>query len=229
MNTPLFAVIVAGGTGTRMQATVPKQFMLLAGKPVLAHTINAFRNSNPKLEIILVLPEPQIAYWQGLCRQHGIDENGLTVVRGGATRFLSVQRGLAAIASNVGIVAIHDGVRPLIDEEIIIESYRVAEALGNAVVAVPLKDSIRKVEDGLNRAVKRENYQLIQTPQTFRLAKIREAYTLADPHKEFTDDASVLESLGEKINLIKGSYENIKITTPEDLMVAEAIINTRLR
>ncbi len=229
MNIPQFVVIVAGGTGNRMQAAVPKQFMLLAGKPVLAHTINAFRNANPEIEIILVLPNLQIEYWHELRRQHGLDESNIKVVSGGTTRFLSVQRGLAAIGSIVGIVAIHDGVMPLINKEIIIESYRVAETLGNAVVAVPLKDSIRKVENGQNCAVKRENYQLIQTPQTFPLGKIREAYTLADPHKEFTDDASVLENLGEKINLIKGSYENIKITTPEDLMVAEAIINTRLR
>ena len=229
MNSPQFAVIVAGGSGKRMQAAIPKQFLLLAGRPVIMRTLDIFRIANPAITITLVLPESQLSQWKQLCIDHAFDDSQIKVVTGGATRFLSVQRGLASIAGEKGTVAIHDGVRPLTNVGIVNDSFRVAELLGNAVVAVPLKDSIREVEGNLNRAVNREKYQLIQTPQTFLVADIKYAYQNADLQKEFTDDASVVESLGQKINLIKGSYDNIKITTPEDLMFAEAMINTRLR
>jgi 2-C-methyl-D-erythritol 4-phosphate cytidylyltransferase len=214
------ALIVAGGSGTRMESNLPKQFLLLAEKPILMHTIEAFYNSGVN-QIILVLPQSQIEFWNQLCQTHQFTIQH-QIVAGGATRFESVQNGLHHCNNN-DLVAIHDGVRPFINKEIIINSFETAAQKGNAVAAVRLKDSIRKVELLGNKNVNRDNYYLIQTPQTFKAQLIKEAYAAQD-HVNFTDDASVLESNGNAINLIAGDYKNIKITTPEDLLVGEAFI-----
>lgn len=220
-----YVVIVAGGSGTRMKREIPKQFIPLAGKPILMHTIEAFQKALPNIQTVLVLPESQIFGWKSLCSQYRFDLSH-HITHGGDTRFQSVKNGLNTIPGDAGLVAIHDGVRPLVDEEVIHNSFAIAEEKGNAIAAVPLKDSIRWAVDQTNRVLNRNDYQLIQTPQTFRLALIKRAFEIEyDP--AFTDDATVLEAIGENINLIEGSYRNIKITTPEDLIVAEALLLNR--
>lgn len=217
------ALIVAGGSGTRMESNLPKQFLLLAGKPILMHTIEAFYHSGVN-HIILVLPQSQIDFWNQLCQTHQFSIQH-QIVAGGASRFESVQNGLQHCNNN-DLVAIHDGVRPFVSKEIILNSFETAAQKGNAVAAVRLKDSIRKVELLSNKNVNRDNYYLIQTPQTFKAQLIKEAYAAQD-HINFTDDASVLESNGYAINLIPGDYKNIKITTPEDLLVGEAFLKVK--
>ncbi|MFZ4796267.1 MAG: 2-C-methyl-D-erythritol 4-phosphate cytidylyltransferase [Bacteroidia bacterium] len=212
------ALIVAGGNGSRMESDLPKQFILLAGKPILMHTIEAFYNCNVS-NIIVVLPQNQIEFWKELCTQFSFVLPH-EIVAGGASRFESVQNGLVH-CNDADFVAIHDGVRPFINTEIINKSFEIAAQKGNAVAAVRLKDSIRKVDLLGNKNVNRDGYFLIQTPQTFKCYLIKEAYQAQD-HINFTDDASVLEANGHAINLIPGDYKNIKITTPEDLLVAEA-------
>lgn len=218
-----FAVIVAGGSGVRMGVSTPKQFLMLHGRPILMHTIEAFIRYDQQLHIIVVLPEQENNRWQQLCAAfHFTIPHQL--VHGGKDRTSSVRNGLSAIALQEGLVAIHDGVRPLISTQIIAKSYQIAEQKGNAVVAIPLKDSIRWSKGSDNKAVDRTEYCLIQTPQTFKLSLIREAYGMLHD-KSMSDDASMLEARGEKIHLIEGDYRNIKITTPEDLKVAEALWN----
>ena len=217
-----YAIIVAGGSGTRMKSDIPKQFIDIGGKPILMHTIEAYTNSFSALKLILVLPEIQVPFWRGLCEKHKFAIQH-KIVHGGNSRFQSVKNGLNAISGN-GIVAIHDGVRPFISTQIIKESFRVAAEKGNAVASVPLKDSIRYVENNENKVMDRNHFQLIQTPQTFQIQLIKKAFE-AKEEAAFTDDASVLERLGEKINLIAGDYKNIKITTAEDLIMAKAILN----
>ena len=217
------ALIVAGGNGSRMESDLPKQFILLAGKPILMHTIKAFNHCNVS-NIIVVLPPNQIAFWKELCTQFSFNLPH-EIVAGGASRFESVQNGLV-LCNEEDLLAIHDGVRPFITAEIINNSFDVTAQKGNAVAAVRLKDSIRKVDLLGNKNVNREAYFLIQTPQTFKCKLIKEAYQAQD-HINFTDDASVLEANGHAINLIPGDYKNIKITTPEDLLVAEAFYKNK--
>lgn len=217
-----YAVIVAGGSGTRMQSEIPKQFIELKGLPILMYTINAFHYDN--IQIILVLPDNQIDFWKQLIDQFGF-KTPHQIVIGGSSRFDSVKNGLKSILSDDGLVAIHDGVRPLVNREIINRSFEVASTNGNAIVSIPLKDSIRSVDSTVNRQEDRSRFRLIQTPQTFQLNLIKKAFEQPfDPL--FTDDASVLEKAGFSINLIEGSYQNIKITTPEDLLIAESFLTT---
>jgi 2-C-methyl-D-erythritol 4-phosphate cytidylyltransferase len=212
-----YVIIVAGGIGTRMKSNIPKQFLLLNGLPILMHTITAFKD----YRITLVLPEDQHSYWQGLCKQHNFNY-AHDIISGGVTRFQSVSNGLKNIPDE-GKVAIHDGVRPLVTKDIIKNSFELAGEHGNAITAIPLKDSIRKVSIKSNKAVDRTNYRLIQTPQTFDITLIKKAYQTTESSL-FTDDASVLEKDGHKIHLFEGSPRNIKITTPEDIKIAEALI-----
>ena len=213
-------MIVAGGSGTRMQSELPKQFIKLKGEPILMHTIRAF--SFDGIKVIVVLPKSQIVFWKELCQKQAFFLEH-KVVEGGKTRFESVKSGLKSIEANEGLVAIHDGVRPIIKKEIINSSFLYAEKNGNAIVSVPLKDSIREINESQNEHKDRNKYRLIQTPQTFQLQLIRSAFEV-DYKTHFTDDASVLEYAGNKINLIDGDYRNIKITTPEDLIVAESFL-----
>ncbi|MEX2335645.1 MAG: 2-C-methyl-D-erythritol 4-phosphate cytidylyltransferase [Fulvivirga sp.] len=220
-----YAIIVAGGKGTRMNSTVPKQFMELNGLPVLMHTINAFYDYSEKINIILVLPESDIETWQQLCTRHNFTKS-LTVTPGGDSRFESVKNGLNKINGTEGLVAIHDGVRPLVTADIIGASFRLASIHQSAIAVVRLKESIRITDQDTTKAVDRSSYRLIQTPQTFALNLIKEAYNIKEA-QELTDDASVAEKAGFKISLFEGSYENLKITTPEDLIIAEALLNNR--
>ena len=219
------AIIVAGGSGSRMKSEVPKQFLPIGGLPILMHTLRAFRRYSADLALYLVLPESQFDTWQVLCQQYNFDERYL-LVPGGETRFHSVQNGLRQIPAPEGLVAVHDGVRPFVTSAIIAEGFRQAAAVGTSVACVPLKDSVRQITpDGHNQAVDRATYRLIQTPQTFRLDWMRQAFQTAYlPH--FTDCASVLEQAGYPIHLIEGTYENIKITTAEDLLWAEVLLKS---
>jgi len=220
-----YALIVAGGKGIRIKSRIPKQFIELAGKPVLMHTIDAFLSYSSGLHVILVLPPDDFDTWQHLCAQYGFERN-ITLQSGGDTRFQSVKNGLKKIEGE-GLVAIHDGVRPLISPDIIGASFRLAAVHQSAVAAVRLKESIRITDQDNTRAADRSRFRLIQTPQTFLVSAIRKAYEQKE-EAGFTDDASVAERSGLVISLFEGSYENIKITTPDDLVVAEALLRTRV-
>jgi 2-C-methyl-D-erythritol 4-phosphate cytidylyltransferase len=220
-----YAIIVAGGKGTRMHSSTPKQFMLLDDLPVLAHSINAFLAYNPNTVIILVLPEDDIDHWKQWSENHGYAPRPI-ITKGGASRFQSVKNGLQAIQEMSGLVAIHDGVRPLVDADTIGASFRIAAVHRSAVAAVRLKESLRMTDQDTTKAVDRALFRLIQTPQTFDLELIRKAYTIPET-SNLTDDASVAEQAGFKISLFEGSYENLKITTPEDLVIARALLSER--
>jgi 2-C-methyl-D-erythritol 4-phosphate cytidylyltransferase len=216
-----YALIVAGGSGTRMNGPVPKQFMLLAGKPVLMHTLERFATYDPTIEIILVLPSAQFNYWKELCNQYDF-QIPHRLVAGGDVRFESVKNGLAQIIGD-GLVAIHDGVRPLVSHETIERCCNVAAKKGNAIPVLPVVESIRMVEENINSQVDREKFVAIQTPQVFRVSEIKQAYKQGFD-TIFTDDATVLERLGTQINLVEGNRENIKITHSIDLIVADALL-----
>lgn len=219
-----YAVIVAGGSGSRMKSDQPKQFLALAGRPLLMHTIEAFNSTGFDISIILVLPEGHIENWKALTVRHQFDIPH-HIVSGGLTRFNSVENGLNAI-EGVGIVAIHDGARPLVTPDIIRRTFEKARGSGSGVAAVKVKDSIRRLTQGQSRAVDRNEYFAVQTPQTFDLDLIKKAFAQSQ-NNQFTDDASVLEAYGQEITLVEGGYDNIKITTPEDLIMAEAILSSR--
>lgn len=223
MNSKEYALIVAGGKGTRIKSDEPKQFLPINGMPVLMHTLLAFYEYSQSIEIRLMLPQDQIEHWHSLCLRYNFDKP-LTILPGGGSRFQSVKRGLEKMGE--GLVAIHDGVRPLVSKEIIAASFRLAATNNSAVASVPLKESIRMVEHDITRAIDRSKFRLIQTPQTFKVSLIREAYEL-DEDPSMTDDASVAERAGHRISLFEGSYDNIKITTAEDLVIAEALIAGR--
>jgi 2-C-methyl-D-erythritol 4-phosphate cytidylyltransferase len=212
----LFAIIVAGGSGSRMQSSVPKQFLLLKGKPILQHTIEQFMAVLPAQQIVLVLPAAEQFTWAILCEEHSFTPP-IQLVDGGATRFQSVRNGLQAIQAATGIVAVHDGVRPFVTPAIIRNSFDTAARTGSAVTCVAVKDSVRVIgPDGVSQAVDRSQYRLVQTPQTFALDAFRQAFQVEE-QPFFTDCASVMEYAGFPITLIEGAYENIKITTPDDL------------
>jgi 2-C-methyl-D-erythritol 4-phosphate cytidylyltransferase len=219
----LYVVIVAGGSGKRMGAEVPKQFLELAGRPVLMHTIERFKAYSESIEIITVLPENQLRYWIDLQKKHSFSVLH-TLVKGGTNRFYSVRNGLKFV-TEPGLVAIHDGVRPFVNMDTIKRCFETAEQLGNAIPAISPTESLRIITEGGSRPVNRFDVKQIQTPQVFNTALIKKAYLQEYSH-EFTDDATVLEKTGEKINIIEGNRENIKITNPEDLLISTALLPT---
>lgn len=216
-----YAVIVAGGSGTRMNSQVPKQFIPIHGLPILMHTIRVFFDYSPDISVIVVLAEKIHEQWFRLCAEYHF-HIPVTLANGGKTRFQSVKNGLKEIGDE-GLVAIHDGVRPLVDKAIIGASFQLAALHGCAIAAVRLKESIRITDKDLTRTVDRSKFRLIQTPQTFQVPVIKRAYEQTE-NPSFTDDASVVEKAGFKISLFEGSYRNIKITTSEDLIIAEALL-----
>ncbi len=218
------ALIVAGGKGTRIKSSLPKQFIELNGKPILLHTVEAFLRYSEQVKIVLVLPEDDFGIWKSICEKFNFSQP-IVLVKGGETRFQSVKNGLNKIKGE-GLVAIHDGVRPLVSEDIIGASFRLAAVHQSAVAAVRLKESIRMTDQDNTKAVDRSKFRLIQTPQTFDLQLIKKAYELKED-TSLTDDASVAEKAGHVISLFEGSYENIKITTQEDLIVAKALMEFR--
>jgi 2-C-methyl-D-erythritol 4-phosphate cytidylyltransferase len=219
-----YAIIVAGGKGTRIKSKLPKQFIELNGKPVLLHTLEAFYRYSENIHVILVLPEDDFETWNTIATKFNFNRP-LILQKGGETRFQSVKNGLDKIEGE-GLVAIHDGVRPLVSSDIIGASFRLAAVHQTAVAAVRLKESIRMTDQDNTKAVDRSRFRLIQTPQTFDLQLIKKAYQMKED-TNLTDDASVAERSGHIISLFEGSYDNIKITTSEDLIVAEALMKAR--
>lgn len=215
------AIIVAGGSGTRMGSAVPKQFLELAGKPVLWHTVNAFVQAYADMEIVLVLPEVHFSYvaeWIGDFKQ-------VILVKGGETRFNSVLNGLKTV-QEPAVIFVHDGVRPMVSTALIHRCYEGAVAKGSAIPVIDMKDSIRELIPNGNRAVDREQYKIIQTPQTFLSEWILPAFEQPfDPL--FTDEATVVERQGRQVQLVPGDEANIKITRPLDLIIAEALLGKR--
>ena len=210
-----------------MGGAVPKQFQLLGDEPVLLHTLRRCAAALPEAHLTVVLPAAQHAYWQQLLDPHAaVPAHAL--VAGGASRAESVRNGLAALPADEGeaLVVIHDGVRPFVPMAVLREAVAVARARGSAVAAVPLKDSVRRVRpDGSSGAEDRAAFQLVQTPQCFPLATLRHAYATADlTDPTLTDDASIVERAGGSVVLIPGAYENLKLTTPEDLQWATAVV-----
>ena len=220
------AVLVAGGKGMRMGTSLPKQYLPLAGKPVLMHTLEKFFSADPSLLLILVLPKDDFEYWNSLCVSHAFVLPP-QLVPGGESRFQSVKNGLMALPFQEGLVAIHDGVRPFVSEKVIQNSFELAAEKGSAIPVVALKDSLRKVEtSGESSFQDRAHFRLVQTPQTFQLKPLLQAFAVEEL-AIFTDDATVYEHQGWEISLIEGNPENIKLTTPEDLAFAEFLMLAR--
>lgn len=216
-----FVIIVAGGSGLRMGAELPKQFLELCGKPVLIHTIQRFIDFDPDCEVILVLPVAQQEFWAQLCLKHSFSLH-CQIAPGGETRFHSVQNGLKLIQDE-GIVFIHDGVRPLVSQQTIGRCFETAQIYGNALPVLPVHESLRILDGDQNTAVDRSKYLIVQTPQTFSTQQILKSYS--QPYEpSITDDATVVERAGFQIQLVEGNPENIKITTPTDLIIAEAFM-----
>ena len=252
-----YVIIVAGGKGLRMGSDIPKQFLPIGGKPVLMRTIERFRAYSKDLQIILVLPEAQQDYWQGLCKEYNFKVD-YQLANGGQTRFHSVQNGLTLVPDDAqGVVGVHDGVRPFPSIEVIRRCYETARTAKAVIPVIPIVETVRHLCSGqwtvdsydytqdknnsqqgnhncqlptincqLSKTVPRDEYRLVQTPQTFDIQLLKAANR--QPYNDgFTDDASVVESYGHQITLVEGNRENIKITTPYDITVAEAIINAQ--
>lgn len=213
-------IITAGGTGQRMGSTVPKQFLPLAGKPLLFHTLERFAGFDPQAELILSLPANWHDYWKELCNSHDFTLPH-QLVAGGKERFHSIRNALEFCTG--ALIAVHDGVRPLVEQETIRTCFAQAGLHGAAIPVIAVQESLRQVTGATSQAVLRADYRLVQTPQVFQSAILRRAYT-ADYHAGITDDASLVEALGVTIMLVAGTQENIKITTPVDLQLAELIL-----
>lgn len=217
----LYVVIVAGGSGKRMGAEIPKQFLELSGRPVLMHTIERFKTYSDSIEIITVLPENQLRHWCELQEKYSFNVPQ-TLVKGGISRFFSVRNGLKFVDAPA-LVAIHDGVRPFVSIDTIKRCFETAEKYGNAIPTISPTESLRILTGQGSQPVDRFHVKQIQTPQVFNAELIKKAY-LQEFRPEFTDDATVLEKAGEKIILIEGNRENIKITNPEDLLISSALL-----
>lgn len=223
-----YVIIVAGGKGLRMGADIPKQFLPVGGKPVLMRTLERFREYAADLQIILVLPKDQQDYWRELCQQYNFDVE-YTLANGGETRFHSVQNGLALVPDDAeGVVGVHDGVRPFPSVEVIRNCYETARTAKAVIPVIPIVETVRHLvsESNVQRSitVPRGDYRLVQTPQTFDIQLLKAANR--QPYNDgFTDDASVVEAYGFDITLVEGNRENIKITTPFDMTIAEALLN----
>lgn len=216
-------IIVAGGKGLRMGTDIPKQFLPLCGKPVLMLTLERFAKFDPKIEIILVLPKEQQDYWLKLCKEHEFYIPH-KIADGGETRFHSVKNGLSKISDETDLIAVHDGVRPFVSTKVIYNCYEMAEINGAVIPVIDVFETIRHITNKGSETVPRSEYKLVQTPQVFSAKLVKAAYE--QPYTEmFTDDASVIEAYGHSIYMVEGNRENIKITTPYDLSVAECILN----
>ena len=217
-----YVIIVAGGSGKRMGADIPKQFLLLAGKPVLMHTIDAFYRFDSSIHVLLVLPEAHLTYWQELCVQYKYNQP-VTLVFGGAERFYSVKNAMHLVPTDA-LVAVHDGVRPLVDVETIRQAFESAAEKGSGIPVIPESDSLRQLTPDGSVGVNRADYCRVQTPQVFQSNLIKEAYN-QEYTSFFTDDASVYESMGHSIALTQGNVSNLKITTPVDLTWAAVLLH----
>lgn len=216
-----YIIIVAGGRGLRMGGDIPKQFMPIGGVPVLMRTLQRFRDYSPDLQIILVLPRDQQSYWHELCNKHHFTA-GYQLADGGATRFDSVKNGLRLIPDGTkGVVGVHDGVRPFVSTDVIRDCFETAHTLDAVIPIVPVVESMINIKSG---PVRREDYRIVQTPQVFNIQVLKKAYEL-DYSPLFTDDASVVVASGTDVAVVDGNRENIKLTTPFDLQLAEFLVS----
>jgi 2-C-methyl-D-erythritol 4-phosphate cytidylyltransferase len=221
-----YIIIVAGGKGLRMGTDLPKQFMPIGGKPVLMHTLERFYCYDPRLRIVLVLPKDHQLFWRELCEKHHFTVPH-QIADGGKTRFESSKNGLAMIPADAeGLVGIHDGVRPFVSAEVIARCYDAAREDYAAIPVMPVTDTLRYVDRGQGSNVMRDHFRTVQTPQVFDIALARKAFDQPD-RPTFTDDASVVESLGCQVTMVEGNRENIKLTTPFDLKLAELLLKDR--
>ena len=218
-----YIIIVAGGKGLRMGGDIPKQFLPVCGKPVLMRTLEAFHAYDASMRLILVLPVSQQAYWRQLCEEYQF-ELVHEIANGGDTRFHSVKNGLALVEED-GLVGVHDGVRPFVSQEVITRCYEEAVSLKAVIPVIGVVETVRHLTEEGSETVPRDQYKLVQTPQVFDVTLLRRAYQ-QEYTDLFTDDASVVEALGEKVYLIEGNRENIKLTTPFDLKLAELLCLT---
>ena len=218
-----YIIIVAGGKGLRMGGDIPKQFLPVCGKPVLMRTLEAFHVYDASIHLILVLPVSQQAYWKQLCEEYQFNL-AHEIADGGETRFHSVKNGLALVKED-GLVGVHDGVRPFVSQEVIARCYDEALSLKAVIPVVGVVETVRHLTEEGSETVPRDQYKLVQTPQVFDVALLRQAYEQTYTEL-FTDDASVVEALGEKVHLVEGNRENIKLTTPFDLKLAELLCLT---
>ena len=214
-------IIVAGGSGRRMGATLPKQFMMLGNEPILAHSINRIHEALPAAEIVVVLPEEHIALWRNIAARFDVAHHKITA--GGTERFYSVKNGLKELSDEVKIIAVHDAVRPLASKKLIIKLILEAEKNIAVIPVVAPVDSFRKIEGDDSKIIDRSALRIVQTPQVFNATILRRAYE-QNFSSTFTDDASVVEAIGEKITLCEGERGNLKITTPEDMIIATALL-----
>ena len=216
-----YIIIVAGGKGLRMGGDIPKQFLPIGGKPVLMRTLERFHEYSTDLQIILVLPKAQQNYWQQLCEEYNFKIE-IRLADGGETRFHSVQNGLSLIPDDAeGVVGVHDGVRPFVSVDVIRACYDTARTRQSAIPVTPVVETLRHIPTQKN--VLRSDYCLVQTPQCFDIQLLKAANK--QPYSEsFTDDASVVEAYGHEVTMVEGNRENIKVTTPFDLRIAEAIL-----
>ena len=218
-----YIIIVAGGKGLRMGGDIPKQFLPVCGKPVLMRTLEAFHAYDASMRLILVLPVSQQAYWKQLCEEYQF-ELVHEIANGGDTRFHSVKNGLALVEED-GLVGVHDGVRPFVSQEVITRCYEEAASLKAVIPVIGVVETVRHLTEEGSETVPRDQYKLVQTPQVFDVTLLRRAYQ-QEYTDLFTDDASVVEALGEKVYLVEGNRENIKLTTPFDLKLAELLCLT---
>lgn len=215
-------LIVAGGKGLRMGSELPKQFIPIGGKPVLMHTLEAFHRFDSEMNLILVLPVTQQAYWKDLCAKHHFMVKH-AIADGGETRFHSVKNGLSLVSGDEGLVGVHDGVRPFVSQEVIARCYEAAEIRKAVVPVTEVIETVRHLTQSGSETVSRDEYKLVQTPQVFDVKLLKQAY-MQEFTSAFTDDASVVEAMGIPVCLVEGNRENIKITTPFDLKIAVALL-----
>ena len=220
-----YIIIVAGGKGLRMGSDIPKQFLPIGGKPVLMRTLERFREYSPTLQIILVLPKAQQDYWKELCQKHNFTV-AYQLADGGETRFHSVQHGLALVPEDAeGVVGVHDGVRPFPSIDVIRNCYETARTAKAVIPVIPVVETLRHIQSETSVTVPRSDYRLVQTPQCFDIQLLKAANR--QPYNDgFTDDASVVEAFGFDVTLVEGNRENIKITTPFDMTIAESLVKT---
>lgn len=218
-----YVIIVAGGTGTRMKSSTPKQFLKINRIPVIVLAIRKFLSFKKDIHIVIAVHSDHKKEIRSICQTY-FPKNRIDVVLGGETRYHSVKNALAVIPETDGVVGIHDAARPFVDVSVIKHCFSVAAKKGNAIPAITLSESIRKASDKKNKAVDRTKFKIIQTPQCFHIKLIKKAFT-KKYSASFTDDATVLEAIGQKINLVEGNYENIKITNPNDMIIAKAYMD----
>lgn len=220
-----YIIVVAGGKGLRMGGDVPKQFQTIGDRPILMVTLERLHSIDPSMQLILVLPAEQLEFWKELCRQYDFAVP-LLLTNGGATRFHSVQNGLAQVDDiDEALVGVHDGVRPFVSQKVVDDCFREAWIHGAAIPMTDVHDSLRHIvgADGVTEVVPRDRYRLVQTPQVFKLSVLRKAYEQRFV-ESFTDDASVVEASGMSVVAVEGNRENIKLTTPFDMMVATTLM-----